>query len=236
MACQTFREGMRTWGFLTVITLVLPALIYLRSKHLNTSLIMLIGVCVSLVAGASIFGLENRVSTQRFLTHHGARPGLIWFVKLAAWCVGLAIIYEPLALIAGVIFVQTDVVADRSWLAALFTIPLFLSIALLCGMTIRRSITAVVVALMVGTDLLIPQVALVVSEMLPLQGLMVIPAGLILVSWIWSADWVGPDCHDDRGITFKDKGQRFQPLDIVFAIPPLAGAVDASKEKDRHQD
>ena len=38
------------------------------------------------------------------------------------------------------------VVAIESWLFGIMVIPLYFSIALLCGMAIRRSITAVVVS------------------------------------------------------------------------------------------
>ena len=45
-------------------------------------------------------------------------------------------------------------------------------------MAIRRGITAVVIALVIGLALAIPLAALVVAHMLPVQGLLVIPAGL----------------------------------------------------------
>ncbi len=37
---------------------------------------------IALIAGVSVFGLENRRRTYRFLVHHGARPGLVWLAKL----------------------------------------------------------------------------------------------------------------------------------------------------------
>ena len=52
----------------------------------------LAGVLVALVAGASALGLENRASTRRFLVHHGARPGLVWLVKISVWVAGVAVI------------------------------------------------------------------------------------------------------------------------------------------------
>ena len=61
---------------------------------------------------------------------------------------------------------------------------------MLCGMAIRRGITAFVIALVIGLALTIPLVSLVVANMLPRQGLLVIPAGLLAVSWAWSGDWL----------------------------------------------
>ncbi len=59
---------------------------------------LLLDTIIALVAGINVFGMENRGRTQRFLTHHGARPGLVWLVKLAVWCVGLAMIWGPQAI------------------------------------------------------------------------------------------------------------------------------------------
>jgi hypothetical protein len=48
---------------------------------------------------------------------------------------------------------------------------------------------------------------------------------------------VGPDGLDDDGIAFKNKGFRSQPMvDIVFAIPPVAGEGGASKAQSGGDD
>ena len=67
---------------------------------------------------------------------------------------------------------------------------LYFSVAVLCGMAIRRSITAIVVALVIALVLTIPLALLVTVNMLPAPGLLVIPAGLLVVSWAWSKDWL----------------------------------------------
>jgi hypothetical protein len=82
------------------------------------------------------------------------------------------------------------VVLIEIWLFGTLLVPLYFSIALLCGMAIRRSITAVVVSLVIGLVLTIPLMALVTAQMLPVQGLLVIPAGLLVVSWGWSSNWL----------------------------------------------
>ena len=182
LAWQTMKEGWRTWCLLAAIGLVAPMLIFLSSGYLDLSWIVLLSIGVALVAGASVFGLENRARTHRFLTHHGARPGLVWLVKLAVWSVGLAVIWGPLALVAKIACrTQSCRVAGpiENWLAGVLIIPLFFGVAQLCGMAIRRGITAVVIALVIGLALAVPLDALVVAHMLPVQGLLVIPAGLL---------------------------------------------------------
>ena len=48
----------------------------------------------------------------------------------------------------------------------------------------------------------------------------------------WLLYSVGPDGHDDGGITFtKDRSARHQLMDIVFEIPPLEGG-GAGKEQE----
>ena len=142
------------------------------------------------MAGASVFGLENRARTQRFLTIHGARSWLVWLVKLLIWGVGLVMLWGPLAVMARISFTQMGVVSVDNWLFGILVIPLYFGIALVCGMAIQRSITAVVISLVIGLILTIPLAALVTTEMLPVQGLLVIPVGLLVVSWAWSGDWL----------------------------------------------
>jgi len=190
LAWQTMKEGERTWCLLAAIGLVPPTLIFLSSGYLDFSWIVILSIGVALVAGASVFGLENRVRTHRFLTHHGARPGLVWLVKLAVWGLGLAVIWGPLALMAKISMEHTIVSGIENWLLSVLVIPLFFGVAQLCGMAIRRGITAVVIALVIGLALVIPLVSLAVAHMLPTQGLLVIPVGLLAISWAWSGDWL----------------------------------------------
>lgn len=183
------KEGRRTWYLLTAIALISALMMFLwwdGSGSLGE--LFLIGTGISIVTGISAFGLENRAYTQRFLTHHGARPTIVWLTKLACWCAGLILSCTPLALMA--IFVPGDTRRPPDWLAALYIIPLYLGVAVLSGMAIRRSITAIVIALVTALVLTIPLMSLVVIHMLPAPGLLVIPAGLLVVSWAWSGDWL----------------------------------------------
>ena len=75
------------WALLMAIGLLVPALIYF---DLFWATLTTLGI--TLVAGACVFGLENSAHTQRFLTHHGARPGLVWLIKMLIWGIGLVIL------------------------------------------------------------------------------------------------------------------------------------------------
>jgi len=190
LAWQTMKEGRRTWCLLAAIGLVPSTLIFLNSSYLDFYGIVILNIGVALVAGASVFGLEYRMRTHRFLTHHGARPGLVWLVKLAVWGLGLAVIWGPLALMAKISMEHTILSGIENWLLSVLVVPLFFGVAQLCGMAIHRGITAVAVALVTGLALVIPLVSLAVAHMLPVQGLLVISAGLLAISWAWSGDWL----------------------------------------------
>jgi hypothetical protein len=191
MAWQTLKEGARSWCVLAAIGLVLPLPIVLRSfGRPILEWLMLVNIGVALVAGVNVFGLENRARTYRFLTHHAARPGLVWVVKLAAWIAGLALIWGPLAVIIATNLGYVGPRRSEDLLSAMFIVLLFFSVAQICGMAIRRGITAAVIGLVIGLALAVPLVALVVARMLPVEGPLVIPAGLLAVSWGWSGDWL----------------------------------------------
>jgi hypothetical protein len=171
-----------------------PALAGLRGAKLDPAGISLISMGIGLVAGTSVFGLENRARTQRFLTHHGARPGLVWMVKLATWSVGVALIWVPLVIMTSLASVRPLVVKSTEWpfifLIMFLIMTSYLAVGLVCGMVIRRGITAVVIALVASLVLTIPLASLVGANMLPIEGLLAIPAGLLAVSWAWSGDWL----------------------------------------------
>jgi len=189
LAWQTVKEGRRSWCLLAVIGLVFPALVFRRWES-RSELIWLIDIGVGLVAGANVFGLENRAQTYQFLNHHGVRPRLVWLVKLSVWSAGLAIVWGPPAVI--VASAQPRLRGSiQDWrLFWLLTPLLFFAVAQLTGMVIRRGITAVVVALVIGVALAVPQFALIGEQMLPVEALLVVPAILLVVSWAWSGDWL----------------------------------------------
>jgi hypothetical protein len=252
---QTVKEGRKTWFLLATIGFValghVAMGLIIPSWRLSPSLegLVLLSIGVSLVAGTSVFGLENRARTYRFLTHHGARPGLVWLARVMVWSVetcvicalGLAAIWGSLALTDETARRQIPAVSIQNGLSGILMIPLYFGIALLCGMAIRRSITAVVIALVIGLGLTFPLVSLVATHMLPMQGLLVIPMGLLGVSWAWTSDWLldrpAPARWVHLGMLITGTltlamswyvGYRAWSIRDVGAIPPPATQIDVS--------
>ncbi len=60
----------------------------------------------------------------------------------------------------------------------------------LCGLVIRRGITAGVVALLLMFLVFMPQAALAEAKMVPFWSLAIVPAMLLAISWGWSGDWM----------------------------------------------
>ncbi len=198
LAWQTVKEGRRSWCLLVVIELACLALILVRlmfgrnafdAQEAN-GLWVMVNIGVALVAGANVFGLENRSATYRFLNHHGARPRLVWLVKLAVWSAGLALIFSPLLVLAAFFLWRSPRPIEEWYLFWSLTPLLFFAVAQLTGMVIRRGITAVVVALVLGLAVAAPQSAFVNYQMLPVEALFVLPAALLAITWAWSGDWL----------------------------------------------
>jgi hypothetical protein len=190
LAWQTMREGWRIWCLLAVIALVLPPLSFLRWGYFDPALLAMIDIGMALVAGVSVFGPDNRARTHQFLAHHAARPSVVWLVKLVVWGVGLALLLAPQVLMTQA-WPEPFGLQPAGRFVMVFTIPLGFTIALLCGMAIRRGITAAVFALVTTLTLAIFLGTLVVAvSMLPPLGLLVISAALLGISWAWCGDWI----------------------------------------------
>jgi hypothetical protein len=199
---ETMWEGRRTWSFLLVIGLILPVSLalyeYMRNPRfatswngLDLSFAIPWNALVALVAGVSVFGLENRARTSRFLVHHGARPGAVWLAKLVTWCFGLAIIWVPLLIMTSE--AQPVIAPPRireNLIEIALCLPFAFAVGLLCGMVIPRGITAGLVALVIAITVGSAQVALVRGEMLPMWGLAAMPVALLAVTWAWRGDWL----------------------------------------------
>src|SRR6185437_5334472 len=152
LAWQTVRQGRTTWLLLLAIGLIGPAQLLLDAVTpdalIRTPLPLSWNAMIALIAGVSVFGLENRRRTQRTLVHHGARPGLVWLAKLATWCNGLLIIWAPLAYM--VVSQPASPRAIENWTMLALTLPLGFAVGVLCGMVIPRMITAAVVAMVIS--------------------------------------------------------------------------------------
>ena len=190
---QTMREGRRIWSYLLAFGLIAPfAAALLGAGEIGLSPFALLSSLVGIMAGVSVFGLENQRRTYRFLVHHGARPTTIWLAKLTVWLIGLAILWSPLALLAMELATRQDIKgpAREEGVPILMTLPLIFAVALLCGMAIPRGITAGVIAIVVTIALGAAQYALFHGSMMPVWGFLVMPVALLVVTWAWSGDWL----------------------------------------------
>jgi ABC-2 family transporter protein len=193
---QTLREGRSTWWLLLPIGLVLPWII---AGTPQAQWFAITNAVVAITAGVSVFGIQHRTNTQRFLVHHGARAGLVWLVKVCVWLFGLAVIWGVLFIGACIFnFQYIRNMGKSNWFdyQALFALIGVASIyfgifaiAMLCGMAIRRGVTAWVLAMVAASAVAIP-VALAASNMIPFGGPVVIPPAFLLISWLWSGDWL----------------------------------------------
>jgi hypothetical protein len=189
---QTIREGRSTWLLLLAIGLIGPALMLFGdfdfNRLMNTPLPLLGYGAIALVAGVSVFGLETRRRTQRWLVHHGARPGLVWLAKLVPWLFGLVLIVGPQAYLA--LQAPAGPAAFEGVIMLAVGMPLGFAVATLCGMAIPRGITAAVVAMVIALVVVGAEIGLVQIGLVPVWGLLIPPAAPLLVTWAWSGDWL----------------------------------------------
>ncbi len=194
LAWQTIREGRKTWFALAVIGLLGSALLFLSAGIGDATFFALAEISIALVAGVSVFGLENRAGTQRFLDHHAARPGLVWLVKLAVWCLGLVAVWWPQAILVQIALASAGLRSSprpgQEVLVVLLALPIGFAVAQLCGMTIRRGITALIAAIILTLALASPLIVGIFLLILPLWGLLGVALALLAVSWAWSGDWL----------------------------------------------
>jgi ABC-type transport system involved in multi-copper enzyme maturation permease subunit len=195
---QTIREGRAIWLLLVPTSLIVPWVI---AGTPQVGWFAITNAAVALTAGVSVFGIQHRANSQRFLVHHGARAGLVWLVKVGVWLFGLAVIWSILAVAAylldGQFIRNAPNLIWRDYLLALLTLTAVASvyvgifaISMLCGMAIRRGITAWVLAMVAAGASVLPAVALAASDMLPMWSLAVLPPAFLLISWLWSGDWL----------------------------------------------
>jgi len=188
---QAASEAWPVWWPLAVLCVVLPLALGGVSLGMPPAAWFFLDLFAGVVAGASVFGAENRARTHQFLAHHGARPGLVWGVKLAVWACGAALLWAPLGITWGEWFIfrrKHDPAFHPAFFVALPATGF--AIGVLCGMSVRRGITAVVLAVVGVFAVAAVEVALGSQQMLPWAVMSLLPAALVTVSWAWSADWM----------------------------------------------
>ncbi len=189
LAWQTSREGLKTWCLLTALVLPFFVPVFVNAGAVDHAFLVLPDIGIALAAGVSVFGLENRAGTQRFLNYHAAHPGLVWLVKLATWCLGLAAIWGP-HVIWATMLPGLEPRPPVAILSIFLASPIAFAVAQLCGMAIRRGITALIAALILTLALALPLLTGVFTLLVPLWGPPVLAIALLFVSWAWSRDWL----------------------------------------------
>jgi hypothetical protein len=195
---ETLRESWRTalliagaWIGLLLAAALVPA----PDRGLG-AIWLVLGILSGTFAGVSVFGPANRTKGYRFYAHHGAGPGSVWATKLLVWGVVMTLMIAVAGVVALIVDGGRGVSADGSdALALCFLIFEAFVLAAFTGHVVRRSITAWVVALLAFFLLVMPQLALYSTSMIPREGLALFPVLVLAVSWAWTRDWM----NDLRG-------------------------------------
>ncbi len=189
-----------------LLAVAIGSLIYLRATEWDrlgrgAPLLVLAMMIIGVMAGVAAFGSENRGRTHRFLHQHGARPGVVWGVKMASWWLAAFLFWLLMLALTnfgigsglGLIGLnQPSYPHDPTTVAALgfgaLTIPF--ALGALCGMVFRRGITAgamaVVGLIVLGVVLGFP---ISVGIMGP-SALVNVALALVAITWAWSGDWL----------------------------------------------
>ena len=194
---QTFRYVRSIWWWLAVLCLVLPACLYVgMTPPREPGFWMVCVLAANIMAGVSIFGVENRARTHVFLANEGVQPGLVWLIKTSIWLAAMFVLLVLTSLVCTFFGGLPRVVFPARGEAFFILVPtcgvwlITLAIPLLCGMVIRRGITAGMVALLVLLVVLPPLFGLYAMMMLPSIFFVLVPLAFLAVSFAWSSDWM----------------------------------------------
>ena len=192
MVWQTMREMRSTWLWLGLLCVAVPPCFY-WGQDVPAESWMLCILTANIIAGVCVFGIENRARTQLFLANEGVQPGLVWLIKTTLWFAFMVVLWVVSALVATV-FAGLKLGAPPSFVDSLFIIGGLvlgtLAIPILCGMVIRRGITAGMVALLVLVLVLPVLSGLFAMGILPRVFLLLVPLAFLAVSFAWSRDWL----------------------------------------------
>jgi len=149
---------------------------------------LLIAAALGLAAGVNVFGISNRQRDYRFLVHHGVRPGLVWLARVLVWAVPVAA-FAWLLDRFGVTWMNGRLgrpMPSPGWLV----VATGFAVGQLCGLTIRRPITAGAIGVLAMILLMPPLIALQLLRIVPGEGLALVPLALLLIGLAWSGDWM----------------------------------------------
>ncbi len=191
---QTWREA---WPICWRLMLVYPAVaaivaVFDSPKDIPGFVFIMIWP-IGLIAGIFVFGSSHSGRTYRFLTHHGARPGTVWLVKVGVWSLWLGLMGLVGASVISLRLMWDEQTHEKLVVmgsAGFGALALTAAVGTLCGMVIRAGITAGVVAAAVAVAIYMPLSLLYSLHMFPVWGFAAIPLACLFVSWLWSADWM----------------------------------------------
>ena len=201
LAWQATREARAAWPMLALLGLGVPfavqftsALFYnsgVYNSNDGLNLAVPLNLLVALLAGVGVFHAEHRGHSFRFLAHHGVRPALIWPIKVAAWLLALGLLWAFYAALLLLGLVDPRSLGPMSALSA-YAIALAGCFAsgLLCGMAIRRGITAALVAVLVVIAVVAPIAALTRIGLMSWLWASLVPPLALAVSWAWTGPWL----------------------------------------------
>ena len=174
-----------------LVGLVIPVGIRLVSFPGESPIDLPLTFLASLVAGVSVFGTENASGSRRFLVHHGVAPGAVWWRKILVWGAGMGLLLGLMVLSFLRFGRPTGGPAVADWLILIVVgVSNAFAVGTLCGMPIRRRITAAMVGVLLLIALGPIQVALVSQSMVPAWTLVLIPSILLAISRAWAGDWL----------------------------------------------
>ena len=187
---ETAREGGVTMTILAVLGLFFSAMQWtIMNRPDSLGICALFGILLTLAAGVSVFAPANRGRTFRFFVHHGVRPAQVWLVKEVFWIGAVAAAW----VIALAVFPDWGRIGPRREEVVVTLISAVLhafALGQLCGLVIRRGITAGLVALLLMFLVFIPQIGLTAAQMVPAWSALIVPAILLAISFAWAGDWM----------------------------------------------
>jgi hypothetical protein len=187
LAWQSIRQIGSVWWWMVLLALFVPFLLSVWSRSAgDPTFWFLFQIGIAIVAGVGVFGSENPPRTYRFLAHHGVRPSLVWLVRMSVWGVALGVLLLVAAL--GILLSGGARRIPISSIAILWFLTLAVSV--LCGMTIRRGITAGMVSLLLVFTLGAAGSGLVAMGMVPTWVMVVAPLIILAVSVAWTGEWM----------------------------------------------
>ena len=200
---QTFRDVRSVGAWLAVLAIVMLVFGYLGRGPGEELAGVVCSVGAVILAGISVFGTEHRARTQTFLTNQGAEPHLVWLVKIGTWLAAIMTLGILLAVVTilGIMYGGVRSIPILNMARGVEAVPeaaamilghlaLPFAVATLCGMVIRRGITAWLVTVVFWFLLVVPIVWLTAFNMMPVGFLWLLPLALLAVSLAWSPDWM----------------------------------------------